>query len=78
MNQLKHPTDATIVRLLQQQGCIKSEARQRLKRDVYQLDKDQISKVQNYAEHFGINAKEKLIDEILDLRRERLITHLSK
>ncbi|MGR5287648.1 hypothetical protein ACP3V5_20190 [Vibrio maritimus] len=77
MQQHRHPMDATIVRLMQSQGLIKSEARSRLKHEVYQLDPSQIQKVKRYAEHFGINAQEKLIEEILELRRETLISRLS-
>lgn len=69
--------DKTIIKLLQRQGYIKSEAEQCLKRDVYQLKADEISKVKNYATHFGLEAKQKLIDEILELRREAMIARLS-
>ncbi|ELA7829920.1 hypothetical protein Q6U52_000057 [Vibrio alginolyticus] len=68
-----NPTDETIIKLLQEQGLIRSEAEARLKREVYRLQPNEIAKVKNYAQHFGINAKEKLIDEILDLRREALM-----
>ncbi len=76
MRQVKHPSDATVIRMLQQRGYVMSEAKARLKKDVYQLDAAQVQKVKNYVEHFGIHAKDKLIEEILDLRRERLISHL--
>ncbi|EJN6826338.1 hypothetical protein NPU43_000193 [Vibrio cidicii] len=73
-----NPSDSTIIKLLQQRGLIKSEAVARLKQDVYRLHPEEVTKVKNYAEHFGIHAKEKLIDEILDLRREALIHRLSR
>lgn len=76
MRQVKHPSDAIVIRMLQQRGYVMSEAKARLKKDVYQLDAGQVQKVKNYVEHFGIHAKDKLIEEILDLRRERLISHL--
>ncbi|GAL13531.1 hypothetical protein JCM19233_4536 [Vibrio astriarenae] len=53
------------------------KAEQCLKRDVYQLKADEICKVKNYATHFGLEAKQKLIDEILELRREAMIARLS-
>ncbi|ACY52047.1 hypothetical protein ND926_06035 [Vibrio diabolicus] len=68
-----NPIDETIIKLLQDQGLIRSEAEARLKKEVYRLQPNEIEKVKNYAQHFGINAKEKLIDEILELRREALI-----
>lgn len=73
-----NPSDSTIIKLLQQRGLIKSEAVAKLKQDVYRLHPEEVTKVKNYAEHFGIHAKEKLIDEILDLRREALIHRLSR
>lgn len=78
MRQVKHPSDAIVIRMLQQRGYILSEAKAKLKKEVYQLDASQVQKVKDYAEHFGIRAKDKLIEEILDLRRERLISHLLK
>ncbi|MEH0690974.1 hypothetical protein H4F05_09475 [Vibrio cholerae] len=78
MPRTPHPADMEIIKLLQQQGCIKSEAMQRLKREVYQLQPEEISKVKNYADHFGLRAKEQLIDEILELRRDELLTQLAE
>ncbi|MGP8304626.1 hypothetical protein [Vibrio sp. YIC-376] len=69
--------DEVIIKLLQQHGLIKSEAEARLKRDIYRLQPSEIEKVKNYAQHFGIHAKEKLIDEILELRRESLLAKLT-
>ncbi|CAH0529465.1 hypothetical protein VHP8226_03233 [Vibrio hippocampi] len=74
----RHPLDSTIIKLLQQQGLVKSEAKQHLKQHVYRLQPDEISKVKNYAQHFGIQAKQQLIDEILELRREALIASLKQ
>ncbi|AIV05216.1 MULTISPECIES: hypothetical protein [Vibrio] len=72
-----NPTDEIIIKLLQHQGCIKSEAEVLLKKEVYRLQPDEIEKVKNYAQHFGIDAKEKLIDEILELRRETLLKKIA-
>ncbi|HHP0463053.1 TPA: hypothetical protein ACRZZI_000634 [Vibrio harveyi] len=72
-----NPTDEIIIKLLQLQGCIKSEAEVLLKKEVYRLQPDEIEKVKNYAQHFGIDAKEKLIDEILELRRETLLKKIA-
>ncbi|MDR9831484.1 hypothetical protein RCJ22_38505 [Vibrio sp. FNV 38] len=71
-------TDKTIIQLLQKKGFVKSEAERYLKRDVYKLQADEVTKIKNYATHFGINAKQKLIDEILELRRDALLSRLSK
>ncbi|MDN2482860.1 hypothetical protein [Vibrio agarivorans] len=73
-----NPADKMIIQLLQRQGYIKSEAEKCLKRDVYQLKADEVAKVKNYATHFGIQAKQKIIDEILELRREALIGRLNR
>lgn len=78
MGQKIHPKDEKIVQLLQQQGLIKSEVKTRLKSEVYRLQTDEIVKINNYAEHFGLSAKQKLIDEILDLRRENMISRLTR
>lgn len=78
MGQKIHPKDERIVQLLQQQGLIKREVKTRLKSEVYRLQTDEIVKINNYAEHFGLSAKQKLIDEILDLRRETMISRLTK
>ncbi|AMF99043.1 hypothetical protein [Vibrio harveyi] len=72
-----NPTDEIIIKLLQHQGSIKSEAEVLLKKEVYRLQPDEIEKVKNYAQHFGIDAKEKLIDEILELRREMLLKKIA-
>ncbi|WP_051119290.1 hypothetical protein [Vibrio campbellii] len=78
MSRAVNPADEVIIKLLQNQGLIKSEAEARLKDEVYRLHLHEIEKVKNYDQHFGINAKEKLIDEILDLRREALIKKISR
>ncbi len=78
MSRAVNPADEVIIKLLQNQGFIKSEAEARLKDEVYRLHPHEIEKVKNYDQHFGINAKEKLIDEILDLRREALIKKISR
>ena len=68
MSRAVNPADEVIIKLLQNQGLIKSEAEARLKDEVYRLHPHEIEKVKNYDQHFGINAKERLIDEILDLK----------
>ncbi|MCE0495447.1 hypothetical protein [Vibrio salinus] len=65
--------DQQIIQLLQQQGFIKKEAKEVLKNQVYRLSNNDIVKINNYAQHFGITAKEKLIKEILELRRDALL-----
>lgn len=69
--------DKIIIGLLQNKGLIKKEAEARLKQEVYQLQPEEIVKIKNYDTHFGIGAKDKLIQEILDLRREALFCKLS-
>ncbi|HGY9592672.1 hypothetical protein [Vibrio campbellii] len=78
MSRAVNPADEVIIKQLQNQGLIKSEAEARLKDEVYRLHPHEIEKVKNYDQHFGINAKERLIDEILDLRREALIKKISR
>jgi DNA-binding PadR family transcriptional regulator len=73
-----NPADKAIIKLLQEHGLIKSEAEARLKRDIYRLQPSDIEKVKNYAQHFGLHAKEQLIDEILELRRESLMAKLTR
>ncbi len=72
-----HPTDTQIIQLLQTKGWVKSEAKARLKKEVYQLEQVDVEKIKNYSEHFGLGAKQRLIDEILDIRRENLIARLN-
>ncbi len=73
-----HPLDKTIIKLMQQnQGLIKKEAQARLKKEVYRLNSDEIQKVKTYTEHFGLNSQEQLLNEILDLRREALLSKIS-
>ena len=55
---------------------IKNEAEAYLKRNVYKLDKHEVDTIKNYAEHFGLNAKERIIEDILELRREALMVKL--
>jgi len=78
MARVTHDFDVLIIELLQQQGFIKKEAEAYLKNEVYRLEPEEIQKIKNYAKHFGLSAKEKLIQEILDLRRETLFNKLSK
>lgn len=40
-----NPTDETIIKLLQEQGLIRSEAEARLKKEVYRLQPNEIEKV---------------------------------
>ncbi len=68
--------DKVIIELLQSQGFIKKEAEACLKREVYQLQPAEITKIKNYDTHFGMSAKDRLIQEILDLRREALYSKL--
>ena len=65
--------DQQIIQLMQKQGLIKKEAQELIKNNIYRLSKSDVTKVNNYAQHFGLTAKEKLIDEILELRRESLL-----
>lgn len=67
------PKDQEIIQLMQKQGLIKKEAQELIKKNIYHLSKNDITKVNSYAQHFGITAKEKLIKEILELRRESLL-----
>ncbi len=76
MYKVVHPLDKQIIALLQQNGLIKSEAKIELKRDVYNLRKEEITQIQNYANHFGIHTKQKIIDEVLDIRREAMLSRL--
>ncbi len=71
-------SDKVIIKLLQSQGSTKKEAEAYIKKEVYQLQPDEVAKIKNYATHFGINAKDRLIQEILDLRRERVLAKLSR
>ncbi len=78
MARKSHPLDRTIIKLLQQnRGLLKKEAEAQLKKEVYRLNSDEIQKVKTYTEHFGLNSQEQLLNEILDLRREDLISRLS-
>ncbi len=78
MARKSHPLDKTIIKLFQQhRGLIKKEAESLLKREVYRLNSDEIRKVKTYSEHFGLHSQQQLLNEILDLRREALISKLS-
>ncbi len=76
MAKLTNPIDKKIVSLLQQQGLIKSEAKNALKRHVYKMAPCDVEKIQNYTTHFGLDAKESLIEEILQLRREKFMARV--
>lgn len=79
MARKSHPLDRTIIKLMQQnRGLIKKEAEALLKKEVYRLNPDEIQKVKTYTEHFGLNSQEQLLNEILDLRRDALISKLHK
>lgn len=78
MAKLTNPIDKKIVSLLQQQGLIKSEAKSALKRNVYKMAPCDVEKIQNYTTHFGLDAKETLIEEILQLRREKFMSRISE
>ncbi|MCG9595698.1 hypothetical protein L1D15_03060 [Vibrio sp. Isolate25] len=69
--------DDIIIKKLQDNGLIKSEAEAYLKRNVYKLDRHEVDTIKNYSEHFGLSGKERIIDDILELRREALITKLA-
>jgi hypothetical protein len=77
MTKTKHPLDQQIIVLLQSHGLIKSEAKARLKKEVYKLLPSEIQKVDNYTTHFGLHNKQQLIDEILNIRRENMLLKLS-
>lgn len=77
MTKKKHPLDTQIIQLLQQQGLIKSEASARLKQEVYQLKAEEVSKIHHYVNHFGMKAKGTMIEEILEVRREAMISSIS-
>ncbi|MDC0611762.1 hypothetical protein OAP63_13585 [Vibrio sp.] len=71
-----HPLDKSLIKLLQNRGQTKREAEEYIKKHVYKLGSDEVAKIKNYNAHFGLHAKEKLIEEILELRRESLIKRL--
>ncbi len=78
MARKSHPLDKTIITLMQQhRGLIKKEAEALLKEEVYRLSSDEIQKVKTYTEHFGLHSQEQLLSEILDLRREALLSKLT-
>lgn len=78
MTRESHPLDTRIIKLMQEkQGLLKKEAKAVLKQEVYRLNPDEIQKVKLYSEHFGLNSQQQLLSEILDLRREALISQLS-
>ncbi len=70
--------DKAIIKLLQNKGLIRKEAEAYLKAHVYKLQQAEIEKIKNYATHFGIQAKEKLIEEILEIRRENVLSRLAR
>ncbi|MFA0438747.1 hypothetical protein BCU70_05125 [Vibrio sp. 10N.286.49.C2] len=72
-----HHLDNVIARLLRDRGLIKHEIESYLKREVYHLQPNEIAKVKKYAMHFGLDAQGKLIEEILEIRRESLIHKLT-
>ncbi|MCL9775663.1 hypothetical protein [Vibrio methylphosphonaticus] len=77
MPKAKNPLDSKIIALLQNSGMIKSEAQLQLKKHVYKLEPNEIKQINNYSTHFGLNAKQNLIDEILDIRRDTMIAKLT-
>ncbi len=78
MSRKPHPLDKKIIKLMQEnRGLIKKEAQTLLKQEVYKLNSEEVKKVKTYAEHFGLNSQEQLLNEIHDLRRENLISQLS-
>ncbi|SON52607.1 hypothetical protein [Vibrio tapetis] len=77
MAKKNHHLDKVIARLLSDKGFIKNEVEVFLKKEVYKLQPCEILKIKRYATHFGIKAQEKLIEEILDIRRESIISKLS-
>lgn len=77
MTKYKNPLDSRIIKMLQNHGLIKKEAQVYLKQHIYKLEPNEIAKIKNYSTHFGLNAKQKLVDEILELRREVLISKLN-
>lgn len=78
MTRESHPLDTRIIKLMQEKrGLLKKEAKAVLKQQVYRLNPDEIQKVKLYSEHFGLNSQQQLLSEILDLRREALISQLS-
>ncbi len=77
MARTTHSIDRVIIQLLQRRGYIKKEAEAYLRREVYQLQPEEVAKIKNYSEHFGLKAKDKIIQEILELRREALFCRLS-
>lgn len=77
MLKAKHPLDLKIITLLQHHGMIKSEAKAHLKNEVYRLEHEDVEKINKYTLHFGLQTKQQLIDEILNLRREKLLSLLN-
>ncbi len=67
-----HPLDRIIIQLLQFQGLIKKEAEAQIQSEVYQLTYSEVVQIKQHALHFGEGAKERLIDELLEKRREAL------
>ncbi len=65
-----HQLDRIIIQLLQFQGLIKKEAEAQIQSEVYQLNHAEITQIKQHALHFGEGAKERLIEALLEKRRE--------
>ncbi len=65
-----HQLDRIIIQLLQFQGLIRKEAEAQIQSEVYQLNHAEITQVKQHALHFGEGAKERLIESLLEKRRE--------
>ncbi|MGD8110080.1 hypothetical protein ACQEXU_03565 [Vibrio sp. TRT 21S02] len=76
MSKRNHPFDKVLIQLLQSQGLIKSEAQQKLQKEVYRLSPPDIERIQYHATHFGESAKQEIIKEILSYKREEYFNRL--
>lgn len=76
MARKSHRLDDVIIKQLQSSGYVKSEAEAYLKQNVYKLKQEEVTIIKNYAEHFGLTAKERVIEDILEVRREAILHKL--